>query len=145
MLRVLAVLAALVVAASVALAQNGATIAQRKEAMKTVGKAAKAVGAMAKGDAPFNVETVKASLKTIEETSAKVKNLFTDDSKTGDTNALPIAFEKKADVMARFDKLSADAKAAAQAITDEASFKAQWPKVVANCGGCHKEYRKPLQ
>ena len=98
---------------------------------------------MAKGDAPFNAETVKASLQTVVDTAGKVKNLFPDDSQTGDTDALPVAFEKKADVMARFDKLSADAKAAAAAITDEASFKAQWPKVVANCGGCHKEYRKP--
>jgi cytochrome c556 len=118
---------------------------RRKEAMKAIGTAAKAPGTMAKGDAPFNAETVQASLKTIEETADKVKNLFTDDSKAGDTNALPIAFEKKADVMARFDKLAADAKAAAQAITDEASFKAQWPKVVSNCGGCHKEYRKAQQ
>jgi cytochrome c556 len=145
MLRVLAALAALAVAASVALAQNGAVIAQRKEAMKAIGNAVKATGAMAKGDAPFNAETVKASLQTIEETANKVKNLFTDDSKTGDTNALPVAFEKKADLTERFDKLAADAKAAAQAITNEASFKAQWPMVVKNCGGCHKEYRKPLQ
>jgi cytochrome c556 len=145
MLRVLAALAALAVATSVALAQNGAVIAQRKEAMKAIGNAVKAPGAMAKGDAPFNAETVKASLQTIEETANKVKNLFTDDSKTGDTNALPVAFEKKADLTERFDKLAADAKAAAQAITDEASFKAQWPTVVKNCGGCHKEYRKPLQ
>ena len=39
--------------------------------------------------------------------------------------------------------MGADAKAAHGAIKDEASFKAEWPKVVANCGGCHKEYRKP--
>jgi secreted PhoX family phosphatase len=64
-------------------------------------------------------------------------------SETGDTNALPAAFDNKADVMARLDKLAADAKAAGAAIKDEASFKAEWPKVVSNCGGCHKEYRKP--
>jgi cytochrome c556 len=143
MLRVLAALAALAVGASAVLAQNAQVIAQRKEAMKALGSAAKGPGSMAKGDAPFNAETVKASLQTVVDTAGKVKNLFPDDSQTGDTDALPVAFEKKADVMARFDKLSADAKAAAAAITDEASFKAQWPKVVANCGGCHKEYRKP--
>ena len=142
MLRVLAALAALAVGASAVLAQNAQVIAQRKEAMKALGSAAKGPGSMAKGDAPFNAETVKASLQTVVDTAGKVKNLFPDDSQTGDTDALPVAFEKKADVMARFDKLSADAKAAAAAITDEASFKAQWPKVVANCGGCHKEYRK---
>ena len=73
------------------------------------------------------------------------KPAFPDDSKTGETDALPAAFEKKADLFARFDKMAADAKAAHAAIKDEASFKAEWPKVVSNCGGCHKDYRKPKQ
>ena len=68
-----------------------------------------------------------------------------DDTKTGETDTLPAAFEKKADLFAKFDKIAADAKAAEGAIKDEASFKAEWPKVVSNCGGCHKEYRKPKQ
>ena len=58
---------------------------------------------------------------------------------------LPSVWEKKADFLGRFDKFAADAKAAAGAIKDEASFKAEWPKVVSNCGGCHKAYRKPKQ
>ena len=84
-------------------------------------------------------------MKTIEETAIKAKGLFGDDTKTGETDAMPDAFEKKADLFARFDKLAADAKAAAGAIKDEATFKAEWPKVSSNCGGCHKEYRKPQQ
>jgi cytochrome c556 len=144
MLRVVAALAALAVGATAALAQNAAVIAQRKEAMKAFGGAVKAPGGMAKGETPFSADTVKASLKTIEDTVGKVKNLFPDDSKTGDTATLPAVFENKADVLARLDKLAQDAKAAAGAITDEASFKAEWPKVVGNCGGCHKQYRKPL-
>src|SRR5581483_3669255 len=120
MLRVVAAMAALAVGATVVLAQNAAVIDQRKQAMKAMGGAAKEPGAMAKG-----------------------KALFPDDSKTGDTAALPVAFEKKADVMDRFDKMAAAAKAAAGAIKDEASFKTEWPKVLSNCGGCHKEYRKP--
>jgi len=96
------------------------------------------------GRCPFNADTLLASLKTIE---AKSKGLFPDmdASKTGDSDALPIAFEQRADIMARLAKISADAKAAAAAIKVEASFKAEWPKVVSNCGGCHKEYRKPKQ
>jgi cytochrome c556 len=125
------------------LAQNAAGIAARKDAMKAFGGAAKGPGGMAKGDAPFELPKVQASLKTIQETAVKAKGLFGDDTKTGETDALPAAFEKKADLMARFDKLGADAKAAEGAIKDEASFKAEWPKVVTNCGGCHKEYRKP--
>ena len=145
MLRVVAVVAALAVGATAVWAQNAAGIAARKEAMKAFGGAAKGPGAMNKGDAPFELPKVQASLKTIEETAAKAKCLFGDDTKTGETDALPAAFEKKPDLLARFDKIGADAKAAAGAIKDEATFKAEWPKVVGNCGGCHKEYRKPKQ
>jgi cytochrome c556 len=143
MLRVVAAVAALAIGATVVLAQNAAVIDQRKQAMKAFGGAAKGPGAMAKGEAAFELPKVQASLKTIEETSAKAKGLFPDDSKTGETDALPAAFEKRTDLLARFDKMGAAAKAAAGAIKDEASFKTEWPKVVSNCGGCHKEYRKP--
>jgi len=143
MLRIMAVLAAVAIGATAVLAQNAAGIAARKEAMKAFGGALKAPGGMAKGEAPFNLDAVQASLKTVQETAAKAKGLFGDDTKEGDTDTLPVAFENKADLMARFDKLAADAKAASAAIKDEASFKAEWPKVVGNCGGCHKEYRKP--
>ena len=145
MLRIVAAVAALAIGATVVMAQNAAVIDQRRAAMKAFGGAAKGPGGMAKGDAPFSADTVKASLKTIEETAVKAKALFPDDSKTGETDALPAAFEKKADLFARFDKMAADAKAAHAAIKDEASFKAEWPKVVSNCGGCHKDYRKPKQ
>jgi len=143
MLRVLAAVAALAIGATVVLAQNAAVIDQRKQAMKAMGGAAKGPGGMAKGDVPFELPKVQASLKTIQETAVKAKGLFSDDSKTGETDTLPVAFEKKADVLARLDKIAADAKAAEGAIKDEASFKAECPKVVSNCGGCHKEYRKP--
>ncbi len=105
MLRVVAVLAALAVGATAVWAQNAAGIAARKEAMKAFGGAAKGPGAMNKGDAPFELPKVQASLKTIEETAAKAKGLFGDDTKTGETDALPAAFEKKPDLMARFDKI----------------------------------------
>jgi cytochrome c556 len=143
MLRVVATVAALAIGATVVLAQNSAVIDQRKQAMKAYGGAAKGPGAMNKGDAPFDLAVVQASLKTIQDTSAKAKGLFPDDSKTGETDTLPAAFENKADLMAKFDKITADATAAAAAIKDEASFKAEWPKVASNCGGCHKAYRKP--
>jgi cytochrome c556 len=103
----------------------------------------KAPGGMAKGEVPFELAKVQASLKTIEEQAVKSKGLYGDDTKTGETDTLPAAFENKADLMAKFDKIAADAKAAQAAIKDEASFKAEWGKIGANCGACHKAYRKP--
>jgi cytochrome c556 len=143
MLRVIVGLVALAVGATVVLAQNTAAITARKDAMKSLGGALKAPGAMAKGEAPFDLAKVQASLKTVAEVAVKAKKLFPPDSKGGDTAALPVAFTDTADLNARFDKMGADAKAAQGAIKDEASFKTAWPKVVSNCGGCHKVYRKP--
>lgn len=142
MLRAVSLVALIAVGATAVYAQSDA-IGQRKAALKAMAEAAKPVGGMIKGEVPFALPTVQVALKTIQEQAPKLKTLFPDDLKTGDTAALPVLFEKKADVLSRFDKLAADAKAAEGTIKDEASFKAEWPKVVSNCGGCHKEYRKP--
>ena len=144
-IRTTAALVAAALGATIVYAQNANAIKTRQDAMKSMGNAAKEPGAMMKGNSPFDLAKVQASLKTIEDVAGRGKSLFPDDSKTGETDALPVAFEKKADVAARFDKLAADAKAAEAATKDEATFKAEWPKVAGNCGGCHKEYRKPKQ
>ena len=143
MLRVLSVVAALAVGATAVYAQSAA-IGQRKEIMKGVGGAMKEPGGMMKGEMPFDLAKVQASLKTIAEASPKMPALFPDDSKTGgETTVLPAIWEKKAEFDAGFKKLEADAKTAAAAIKDEASFKTEWPKIGANCGSCHKAFRQP--
>jgi cytochrome c556 len=142
MLRQVAVITMIAVGATVAHAQSAA-IGARKDAFKAMGGAMKDPSAMVKGETPFDLAKVQASLKTLESQSAKLKDLFPDDSKAGETDTLPVAFEKKSQFLAGFDKLIADAKAAQAAIKDEASFKAEFGKIGANCGACHKEYRKP--
>lgn len=141
MRRLIALAAVFAVGATAVYAQNAGGIAARKAALKEIGGATGAVSKIIKGEAAFDAAVVSTSLKTIETKSIALKDLFGDDTKVGETKALPVAFEKKADVLARFDKLASDAKAAAAAIKDEASLKAEFPKVGANCGGCHKEYR----
>jgi cytochrome c556 len=144
MLRFAAAVAALAVGATLAYAQNLDAIKQRKDSMKAVGGAAGAVAKIMKGEAPFDLATVQKSLATYQAEAAKQKGLFGDDAKTGgETQALAKIWETKADFLARFDKFASDAKATSAAIKDEASLKAEWPKVMSNCGGCHKEYRLP--
>ena len=143
MLRIAATFAALAIGATVVYAQSAA-IGQRQEIMKSVGGAMKEPGGMMKGTSPFDLAKVQASLKILTEQPPKMKDLFPDDSKTGgNTEALPAIWANKAEFVARYDKLAADAAAATTAIKDEASFKAEWPKIGGNCGGCHKTYRKP--
>jgi len=69
----------------------------------------------------------------------QAENLFPDDSKTGDTATRCRSPSRRRRTCRQ---ALGRRQAAAAAITDKASFKAQWPKVVTNCGGCHKEYRK---
>ena len=147
MIRYLSVAALVAVGATFAYAQGAggaAAIAERKAAMKAVGGAAKAVGDMIKGDQPFDKAKVATAYKTMEDNFLKVKGLFPDDSKSGgETTVLPAIWEKKADFLAKLDKASGDAKAAAVAATDLEALKGAQKGVGANCGGCHKEYRQP--
>jgi cytochrome c556 len=143
MIRYIAFAATIALGATAVYAQNAAGIGARKDAFKAIGGATGTMSKMVKGEAPFDTAAAQGALKTIEAKSIELKGMFGDDTKTGETKVLPVAFEKKADLMARFDKMSADAKAAQAAVKDLDSLKGELPKIGANCGGCHKEYRQP--
>ncbi len=145
MMRILSVAAALAVGATVYTAANAETdlIKQRQQAMKAMAGATKEPGAVIKGEAKFDLDKIQQSLAVYQEKASDLKKLWPKGSNNGDTAALPAIWEKQDEFLARFDKLAADAKAAAASIKDEASFKAEWPKVMSNCGGCHKQYRSP--
>jgi cytochrome c556 len=141
MLRFVSFAAILAVGATAVFAQS-ATIAERKLLFKDMSKSAKVVTPMMKGEAPFDLPKVQAALKVYADNSKKLKDLFPDDSKTGgETEALPALWEKKDDFTAKMVKFEQDATAAGAAIKDEATFKTEWPKVMSNCGGCHKVYK----
>ena len=146
MLRVVVGVALLGLGASVVLAQNTAVIKERKDLMKANAEATKGPTAMMKGEAPFDLAKVQASLKTFQDNAPKLKGLWPQDSQTGgDTRALPAIWKNTKEYLDWFDGFAKDAKAAAQAIKDEASFKTEWPKVVGYCGGCHKDFRAPAK
>ena len=123
-------------------AQNLDVIKQRKEAFKSFLPHAKAGTAMIKGEADFDLDKAKAIFNAYAEIAKKLPELFPDDSKTGgETEALPVIWEKKDDFTARFASFAKDATDAANSIDDEFAFRDAWPKVMGNCGSCHKVYR----
>ncbi|MGD9667629.1 MAG: cytochrome c [Hyphomicrobiaceae bacterium] len=135
--------AAAAFSASSVSAQNLEAIKARQDLLKEMGKATKGPGDMLKQAIPFDLAAVKAALAKYQENAPKIAKLFPDDAKTGGkTEALPVIWENKPDFEKRFEKLAADAKAAESKITDEFSFMDEFPKVVGNCGGCHKKYRE---
>jgi len=137
-----------VLGASAALAMSGAdAIKARRDLMKADGAATKPLVAMLQGKARFDLATVQQTLKTYQNAASEEPTLFPPDSKTGDTNALPVIWEDDnlADLDARFKKFGADATAALATIKDEASFKATMPSVLQNCDDCHEKYHAKRQ
>ena len=127
----------------VAFAQS-ATIKQRQAILKGWGDASKPVGAQLRGQTPFDLAATQALLNRIIEGSKTLPDLFPEDSKTGgDTEALPAIWEDKAKFNAGYTKIGADATAALALIKDEATLKSEMPKVLSNCGACHRVFRKP--
>jgi cytochrome c556 len=145
MLRILSVAALVAVGTTAVTAQKLDIIKARKEILKGFGAAAKDPGAMMKGEQKFDAAKVIAALRKIQEGAAKLPDLFPDDSKTGgETEALPVIWEKKQDFVERYKKLAAAAKAAEASLGDEIGFQEGWPKLIGdNCVACHKIYRKP--
>jgi cytochrome c556 len=140
MARILAAIATLAIGATVVYAQNLDAIKQRREVMKTIAVAGITNFKMIKGETPFDLAKVQAGLATYQNEAAKLKKLFPDDSKTGgDTDASPKIWQAKAEFEAAIDTFIAIAKVAASTIRDEATFKAEYPKVVNSCNGCHKD------
>ena len=136
------IVAAIASVAATAVYAQGDVIAQRRDLMKAVGGATRDPGAMLKGEMPFDLAKVQRSLATYSDSASKLPGLYPDTSKTGgETTAAPKVWEDAAGFKAALAKFDSEAKAAAAAIKDEASFKAAFPNVLKNCGTCHETYR----
>jgi cytochrome c556 len=123
-------------------AAQGNVIEQRQTILKTYGAALREPGAMLRGEAPFDIAKVKAALATFKTEAPKLAGMFPENSiGVAGTKALAAINGERAQFAAIWTKLAADAAAAETAITNEATFKTEFPKVTANCGACHRPYR----
>jgi cytochrome c556 len=125
-------------------AAQGDLVTQRQTILKTFGAAVREPGAMLRGEAPFDIAKVKASLATLKTGAPQLGALFPDASLTATgSKAMPIIGTERDKFVAIFTKMTADVTAAETSITDEATFKAEFGKVLGNCGACHRVYRQP--
>lgn len=116
-------------------------IEARRTILKAIGDDTRPAAAMLKGETPFDLAKVRAALKTQAEGAERLSQLFPDNSRTGKTEASPRIWAEKERFFGLYAKLAADARAAEAAITDEASFKATFPKQLATCKACHDDFR----
>lgn len=142
MKRTIFVAGLLALGVSAAIAQSD-VVEQRQNLMKQMGAQTRPIGGMLRGQEPFDLAKVQAGLKVFADNAEKAAALFPENSKgVGDTEALPSIWENKAKFEGIMTKFNQDAKTAMASIKDEATFKAEMPKVMQNCGACHNDFRK---
>jgi len=147
-LWILTVLTAVAAVASIAVAAatGTAAIKERQQAMEDIGRAMGPLGAIAKKQAPFDAEVVKASAETIADRLQKAAELFPDGSDTGDieTWAKAEIWSDREDFKKRFETATA-AAVALQSVTDDADFLPALGALGNGCKTCHDPYRRPKQ
>jgi len=137
MIRTICVLAGIAIGVTSVVAQTDA-ISERKALMKKNSQHTKGISAMVKGDAPFDGAAVNAAFTQWSETAAALPKLFPDNSKSGDTRALPKIWDDRKGFDAQ---VAAFAKASAARPKDIEALKAAFPAVGKVCGDCHEGYR----
>jgi cytochrome c556 len=134
---------ALILTASAFAVAEGTPQHERHELMEDVGKAAKVIGAMFRGEAEYDAAAVQTSLATFQDAAGKFGDLFPEGSETGEgTEAAPSIWEDRDGFNAALQEW-ADATAAAieaaPATLEEA--KETVGPVFQTCKGCHDDYR----
>lgn len=115
---------------------------KRHELMEKVGKAAKPVGAMLKGESDYDWATAEKSLQTFNKVSGKFGGLFPEGSDTGETEAAPAIWEDREgfeQALQGWADATAAALDAAPATLDDA--KPVFGEVFKACKNCHDTYR----
>ena len=113
---------------------------ERHELMEGVRDAAKPIGAMLRGKADFDHDTLMKSLRTFEAAGSRLGSLFPDGSQGGE--AAPAIWEDRdgfEEKIATWQTATAAAIEADPGSLDEA--KAVVSPVLQSCKGCHDSYR----
>ena len=118
-------------------------IADRQAIMKNNGRAIGQLGAILKGEKPFDQTVVDAALKTLADDAQKFDvKLFPETSKTGgDTEASPKIWEDAAGFKTKISDFTAVVTEAKAKIKDADSLKTVFPTIGKACGGCHETFR----
>ena len=125
-------------------AHEGATgvVKERMDLMDTQKDAMKVLGGMAKGQVPFDAAKAAEAAHEIENTAAKIPDLFPEG-----TGGHPS--EAKPEVWTQWEEFTADAEALTKAATalkvalegDAPEWQAKFKGVVDACKTCHKTFR----
>ncbi|TNM65739.1 c-type cytochrome [Aliirhizobium smilacinae] len=126
--------------AAAAVAQDN-PVATREQMMKQVGASMGALGAIAKGEKPYDAEAVKAALTTISTDMKGFPDHFPAGSEVNSA-AAPAIWDNMDDFKAKALKLAGDADTVLASMpADQAGVQESIKTLGANCGTCHQTYR----
>ena len=131
---------------STALAQEEPQVV-RQNLMKEIGRSVGALGAIAKGEKPYDAATVEQALTTISTNSQAFPDQFPAGSETGhETEALPAIWEKPEEFRANAEKLHTEAETLLASMpADQAAVGAAMKQLGAVCSDCHETFRARKQ
>src|SRR3977135_4542631 len=143
MLRTVVVVGTLLLGVGVVAAQQD-LIKQAQTMMKGNGKNAGALGAMVKGEKPYDQATVDTARAQFEATAKKLPTLFPASFKghkaDGDYSWSAKIWEDKAGFGAHIASLGKVVPEAKTEINYVDQLKASFPAIGKECGGCHETY-----
>lgn len=105
-----------------------------------------ALGAMAKGQIPYDTDVMSTNAMRLEQLALMLPDYFKTDT-TGfsvDTEALPKIWDNMDDFLVKANDLTVASQALQVAAkgSDESQYRAAIGKVGATCKGCHDSYKK---
>ena len=95
-----------------------------------------------KGEEPFDLAKAQAIFASYQKAAADFGKLFPDNSKSGDTAALPGDLGKQGRFRCQDGEVRRRRQGRRGQGQGRSDLKAVFPEVQKNCGGCHDTYRK---
>lgn len=113
---------------------------ERADTMKALGGAAKATGAMLKGEVPFDLAKAQAAGQTVADNAKTIPALFPEGTNVGESEALQVIWQDWEEFTAAAKLLGERASVLASA-EDQKTAGAAFGAMIKACGGCHKTFR----
>lgn len=120
-------------------------VKERMDYMKTLGDNTGAIGAMFRGEAPYDLQTVREHASVLAEEAPRLIELFPEGSNEAPSETLPVTWEQWEDFQAKaadFQAASAALQETAGAGAEQTEVRAAFVRMGRTCGGCHEVYRE---
>lgn len=135
---------------SLTYAHSGAmgVMKDRMDLMKGMADAMKAMGAMVKGDVPFEPSVIVEKAAFLADHAKKIPDMTPDGSNDHPSEALPIIWQEWDGYVTSANELADEGRKLVDIASNGANLgemREQYVRVGKTCGTCHDRFRKPKE